>query len=83
MVAVLGTQLFLTAFPTLHEIIRNNYVWGAASGLGVVNLVMGFNELARALSPPHGDDGDDRAIMICLVTDRRRLSTGPDVRSAG
>ena len=49
------------------------------SGLGVVNLLMGFNELASVLlgAPPHGDDGDDRAVMICLVTDRRRLSTRP------
>jgi hypothetical protein len=40
---------FLTAFPALHEIIRNNYVRGAVSGLGVVNLLMGFNELASVL----------------------------------
>ena len=40
---------FLTALPTLHEIIRNNYVRGAVSGLGVVNLLMGFNELASLL----------------------------------
>ncbi len=40
---------FLTAFPALHEIIRNNYLRGAVSGLGVVNLLMGFNELASVL----------------------------------
>ena len=40
---------FLTAIPALQEIIRNNYLRGAVSGLGVVNLQMGFNELASVL----------------------------------
>jgi hypothetical protein len=40
---------FLTAFPGLLEIVRNNYLRGAVSGLGVVNLLMGFNELASVL----------------------------------
>ena len=31
---------FLTAFPSLLEIVRNNYLRGAVSGLGVVNLLM-------------------------------------------
>ena len=40
---------FLTAVPVLQEIVRNNYLRGAVSGLGVVNLLMGFNELASVL----------------------------------
>ncbi len=40
---------FVTAYPAIHEIIRNNYVRGAVSGLGVVNLLMGFNELGSML----------------------------------
>lgn len=40
---------FLTAIPALQEIVRNNYLRGAVSGLGVVNLLMGFNELASVL----------------------------------
>jgi hypothetical protein len=40
---------FLATFPALHEIVRNHYVRGAVSGLGVVNLLMGFNELASVL----------------------------------
>ena len=40
---------FLTAFPVLQEFVRNNYVRGAVSGLGVVNLLMGFKELASVL----------------------------------
>ena len=40
---------FLTAIPALQEFIRNNYLRGAVSGLGVVNLLMGFNELASVL----------------------------------
>ena len=40
---------FLTAYPVLLDILRNNYVRGAVSGLGIVNLLMGFNELASVL----------------------------------
>jgi hypothetical protein len=40
---------FLTEFPALLMIVRNNYLRGAVSGLGVVNLLMGFNELASVL----------------------------------
>ncbi len=40
---------FLIAFPALHEIVRNNYIRGGVSGLGVVNLLMGFTELASVL----------------------------------
>jgi hypothetical protein len=40
---------FVTAFPVIHGIIRNHYVRGAVSGLGVVNLLMGFHELASVL----------------------------------
>lgn len=40
---------FVTAFPALQSIISNHYVRGGVSGLGVVNLLMGFNELASLL----------------------------------
>jgi hypothetical protein len=40
---------FLTALPALQDVVRNNYLRGAVSGLGVVNLLMGFNELASVL----------------------------------
>jgi hypothetical protein len=40
---------FLTALPALQDIVRNNYLRGGVSGLGVVNLLMGFNELASVL----------------------------------
>jgi hypothetical protein len=40
---------FVTEFPAIHEFVRNHYVRGAVSGLGVVNLLMGFNELASVL----------------------------------
>lgn len=40
---------FIAAFPDLHGIVRNHYVRGAVSGLGVLNLLMGFAELASVL----------------------------------
>ena len=40
---------FAVTFPVLQEILKNNYVRGAVSGLGIVNLLMGFEELASVL----------------------------------
>ena len=40
---------FVQSLPALQAMLANNYVRGAVSGLGVVNLLMGFNELASVL----------------------------------
>jgi hypothetical protein len=40
---------FAVTFPPLQDILRNNYIRGAVSGLGIVNLLMGFEELASLL----------------------------------
>jgi hypothetical protein len=40
---------FADAWPVLGTIINNNFVRGAVSGLGVVNLVAGFADLAGVL----------------------------------
>ena len=40
---------FANTLPGLRQVVSNNYVRGAVSGLGVVNLLMGFNELASVL----------------------------------
>ena len=40
---------FATTFPPFQEILNNNYVRGAVSGLGIVNLLLGFEELASVL----------------------------------
>jgi hypothetical protein len=34
-------------WPTLQPILTNNFVRGGISGLGVVNLVVGFADLSR------------------------------------
>ncbi len=44
-----GRNYFVTAFPAIYDIISNHYVRGAVSGLGVVNLLMGFRELGEML----------------------------------
>jgi hypothetical protein len=36
---------FAEMVPALHEVITNNYVRGAVSGLGVINLLSGLGEL--------------------------------------
>lgn len=40
---------FAETFPILQHLLRNNFVRGAVSGLGVVNLLMGFRDLADLL----------------------------------
>lgn len=41
---------FAQAWPALHPILTNNFVRGAISGLGLVNLVSGFVELVPVFS---------------------------------
>ena len=37
---------FAQAFPPLHAFVMNNFVRGAITGLGLVNLFAGFADLA-------------------------------------
>ncbi len=37
---------FITTWPPLRPIIMNNFVRGAVTGLGVVNLLVGLADLA-------------------------------------
>jgi hypothetical protein len=41
---------FAQAVPWVHDIMTNNYVRGAVSGLGVVNVVLGLAELVSLLA---------------------------------
>jgi hypothetical protein len=54
---------FALAWPQLRPILTNNFVRGAVSGLGLVNLVAGFADLAlifvsRSSGPREGAVGD-------------------------
>jgi polyferredoxin len=40
---------FAESRPLLQQLLRNNFLRGAVSGLGVVNLLTGLNGLADAL----------------------------------
>jgi hypothetical protein len=40
------TNYFAYAWPPLADILSNHYVRGGVSGLGLVNLIAGFAELA-------------------------------------
>jgi hypothetical protein len=44
---------FAEAVPMIHTIIRNNFVRGAVSGLGIVNLASGLAELISILLARH------------------------------
>jgi hypothetical protein len=40
---------FAQIVPSLHAVITNNFVRGAISGLGVIDVVVGFGELLSLL----------------------------------
>lgn len=40
---------FAEAVPAVHTIITNNFVRGAVSGLGLINLISGLGELISIL----------------------------------
>jgi hypothetical protein len=45
---------FAVSSPVFQELLRNNFLRGAVSGLGLVNLLMGFNELSALLYARRG-----------------------------
>jgi hypothetical protein len=44
---------FAQAVPQVHALITNNFVRGAVSGLGLVNIVVGISELVSLLLARH------------------------------
>ncbi len=42
---------FASLWPALRLVLTNDFVRGAVSGLGVLNLAAGFSELAPAFTP--------------------------------
>ena len=62
---------FAMAWPPLRTILSNNFLRGAVSGLGVVNLFAGFADLAYFFSPrAEAVEGRDRA-EVSLHDDTR------------
>ncbi|HWW88022.1 MAG TPA: hypothetical protein VNZ26_30700 [Vicinamibacterales bacterium] len=47
---------FAEAWPTLQPILTNNFLRGAVTGLGVVNLFAGFAELAFVFAARESQD---------------------------
>lgn len=48
---------FAEAMPALRELLTNNFVRGAVSGLGVINIFAGLAELADIFArAPSSDD---------------------------
>ena len=44
---------FALALPAMHAMITNNFVRGAVSGLGVINVAAGIGELASLMLSRH------------------------------
>jgi hypothetical protein len=51
--ALWDQNYFARALPLVHDFIANNFVRGAISGLGVVNVYVGLSELVGALAARH------------------------------
>ncbi len=47
---------FATRWPAIRPLLANNFVRGGVTGLGVVNLVAGFADLALVFSVRERDD---------------------------
>ena len=54
---------FGEAIPAMRQVLTNNFVRGAVSGLGLVNVLAALGELADAFSSRRRADGlpDDRS----------------------
>jgi hypothetical protein len=49
---------FADVWPLLRSIVTNNYVRGGISGLGLVNIVAGFADLARVFAARESSSDD-------------------------
>ena len=47
---------FAAAWPLVRSIVTNNFVRGGVSGLGVVNLIVGFTDLALVITSRERSD---------------------------
>lgn len=45
---------FVERFPLLETVLTNNFVRGAVTGLGIVNLIAGFADLALVFAERTG-----------------------------
>ena len=48
---------FAETVPAIHAVITNNFVRGAVSGLGIINLIAGLGELISILLARNTDTG--------------------------
>jgi hypothetical protein len=53
---------FAEAVPGLRDFLTNNFVRGAVSGLGVINLFAALSELAEIFSRPPGPDDETASL---------------------
>jgi hypothetical protein len=51
---------FAQSFPLVHSAITNNFVRGAVSGVGIVNIAAGIGELISLLLAPRRTDDPPR-----------------------
>lgn len=54
---------FAQAWPELIPFITNHFVRGGVTGLGIVNLVVGFSELAPVFAARGSHDAESRPVV--------------------
>lgn len=54
---------FADSVPLLHVLLQNNFLRGGVSGLGIVNLCLGFADLATLISRRRVDSARTPAIV--------------------
>jgi len=60
-------NFFMERLPQLHELMTNDFVRGAVTGLGVLNLIAGFSELIPIFTVRAGHDvrfGDEADTQV-------------------
>ena len=53
---------FADVVPGLRSFMMNNFVRGAVSGLGAVNLFAALSELSEIFTRPHGRDDETASL---------------------
>jgi hypothetical protein len=53
---------FAEAAPRLRDLLTNNFVRGAVSGLGAINLFAALSELADIFAPPRSREDETASL---------------------
>ena len=55
--------------PTLRVVLQNNYVRGGVSGIGVINLIVAFDEIMTVIANTRLNNAPNKSVAVSVLED--------------